>query len=71
MAPGTPGDEPGGAVPEQPPLAYRAAVRALISCAAATARLLWQGRIQRPGPGRTAFPVPASDPDPSRRDGTS
>jgi hypothetical protein len=46
--PGTPGYEPGDVVTEQPPLAYRAALSALISCAAATARLLRQGRIHLP-----------------------
>jgi hypothetical protein len=35
-------------VPEQPPLAYPAAVRALARCAARTARLLWQRRVHLP-----------------------
>jgi hypothetical protein len=35
-------------VPEQPPLAYPAAVRALAGCFAATARLLWQRRLHLP-----------------------
>jgi len=46
--PGVPGHEPGAVVTEQPPLAYRAALRALISCAASTVRLLWRGRIHLP-----------------------
>jgi hypothetical protein len=46
--PGTPGYERAGVMTEQPPLAYRAALRALVGCAAATARLLWQGRIHLP-----------------------
>jgi hypothetical protein len=37
-----------GVITEQPPLAYRAALRALICCAATTARLLWQRRIHLP-----------------------
>ena len=41
---------PGGGevVPEQPPLAYPAAVRALAACVAETARLLWQQRMHLP-----------------------
>jgi hypothetical protein len=41
---------PGGrvAAPEQPPLAYLAAVRALAGCVAETARLLWQRRVHLP-----------------------
>jgi len=41
---------PGGraAVPEQPPLAYPAAMRALAGCVAQTARLLWQRRTHLP-----------------------
>jgi len=35
-------------VPEQPPLAYPAAARALARCAAETARLLWQRRMHLP-----------------------
>ena len=35
-------------VPEQPPLAYPAAMRALAGCAAQTARLLWQRRMHLP-----------------------
>jgi hypothetical protein len=33
---------------EQPPLAYPAAMRALVRCAAQTARLLWQRRMHLP-----------------------
>src|SRR5690348_14789928 len=46
--PGARGHEPGTVVTEQPPLPYRAALRALISCVATTARLLWQGRLHLP-----------------------
>jgi hypothetical protein len=35
-------------VPEQPPLAYPAAVRALAGCVAETARLLWRRRMHLP-----------------------
>ena len=35
-------------VPEQPPLAYPAAMRALAGCVAQTARLLWQRRMHLP-----------------------
>jgi hypothetical protein len=35
-------------ITEEPPLAYRAAVRAVTSCAASTARLLWRGRLHLP-----------------------
>ena len=35
-------------VPEQPPLAYPAALRALAGCLAGTARLLWQRRLHLP-----------------------
>jgi hypothetical protein len=35
-------------VSEQPPLAYPAAARALVSCVAETARLLWQRRMHLP-----------------------
>jgi hypothetical protein len=37
-----------GVVPEQPPLGYPAAVRALAGCFAATARLIWRRRIHLP-----------------------
>jgi hypothetical protein len=41
---------PGSAevVPEQPPLAYPAAVRALAQCVAETLRLIWQRRMHLP-----------------------
>ena len=45
---GAPGHELGAVVTEQPPLAYRAALRALICCAASSVRLLWRGRIHLP-----------------------
>jgi hypothetical protein len=48
MPPGAPRHEPGAVVTEQPPLACRAALRAVASCAVTTARLLWQGRIHVP-----------------------
>ena len=35
-------------VPEQPPLAYPASVRALAGCAADTVRLIWQRRMHLP-----------------------
>jgi len=41
-------DPPGDALTDQPPLARRAALRALIGCAASTVRLLWQQRIHLP-----------------------
>jgi hypothetical protein len=48
-AAGLPGTrEPAGAVTEQPPLAFRAAVWALAKCAMSTARLLWQHRLHLP-----------------------
>jgi hypothetical protein len=37
-----------GVITERPPLPYRAAAKAEIRCAAATARLLWQRRIHLP-----------------------
>ena len=39
-------------VPEQPPLAYPAAVRALANCVAGTARLIWQRRMHLPSQRR-------------------
>src|SRR5690348_11584756 len=39
----------GEVLPEQPPLAYPAALRALAGCLARTARLLWQRRLHLPG----------------------
>ena len=58
--PGARGHEPGAVVTEQPPLAYRAALRALISCVATTARLLWQGRIHLP-PGHVGMRLRFAD----------
>src|SRR5215813_6232169 len=58
--PGTPRPGPGAVVTERPPLAYRAALRALISCVAATARLLWQGRIHLP-PGHVGMRLRFAD----------
>jgi len=46
--PDTPGRRPGGVITERPPLAYPAALRAVASCAATTARLLRQRRIHLP-----------------------
>jgi hypothetical protein len=45
-SPRSPGRAEGG--PEQPPLAYPAALRALAGCFAGTARLLWQRRMHLP-----------------------
>ena len=45
---GTPEHRHEGAITEQPPLAYGAALRALISCAANTARLLRRRRMHLP-----------------------
>jgi hypothetical protein len=44
----TPGHQREGVITEQPPLAYRTALRALAGCAATTARLLGQRRIHLP-----------------------
>src|SRR6516165_1356243 len=60
MLRGVPGHEPGAVVTEQPPLAYPAALRALSSCAATTARLLWQGRIHLP-PGHVGMQLRFAD----------
>ena len=46
--PGMPEDPGRSAMTGQPPLAYRAALRALIRCAVSTVRLLWQRRIHLP-----------------------
>ncbi len=46
--PDAPGDQRGGVITERPPLPYRAALGAEVSCAAATARLLRQRRIHLP-----------------------
>ena len=45
---GAPAQRREGVMPEQPPLAYGAALRALISCTANTARLLRRRRIHLP-----------------------
>jgi hypothetical protein len=45
---GTAERERGDVITERPPFAYAAALRALISCVASTARLLWQRRIHLP-----------------------
>src|SRR5215471_3602242 len=58
--PGAPGHEPGAVATERPPLGYGAALRALIGCAAMTARLLWQGRIHLP-PGRVGMRLRFAD----------
>ena len=46
--PGMPGDPGRSAMTGQPPLAYRAALRALIRYAVSAVRLLWQRRIHLP-----------------------
>jgi hypothetical protein len=48
MPPGTPGHYCAAVMIEQPPLAYRAALRVVTSCAANTARLLWRRRMHLP-----------------------
>jgi hypothetical protein len=48
------------AITERPPLAYPAALRALISCIASTARLLWQRRIHLPA-GRVGLRLRFAD----------
>jgi hypothetical protein len=48
MPPGTPGHQCTAVITEEPPLAYRAALRAVTSCAASTARLLWRRRLHLP-----------------------
>jgi hypothetical protein len=58
--PGAHGHEPGAVLSEQPPLGYRAALRALISCVATTARLLRQGRIHLP-PGHVGMRLRFAD----------
>ena len=45
---GAPAQRREGVMPEQPPLAYGAALRALISCTANTARLLRDDVLERP-----------------------
>jgi hypothetical protein len=46
--PGTPEHQCMAVVTEEPPLAYRAALSAVTSCAASTARLLWRRRLHLP-----------------------
>jgi hypothetical protein len=48
MSPGTPEHHGTAVTTEQPPLAYREAMWAVTSCAASTARLLWQRRLHLP-----------------------
>jgi len=48
MPPGTPEHHRTAVITEEPPLAYRAAVWAVTSCAASTARLLWRRRLHLP-----------------------
>src|SRR5215813_14731143 len=48
MPPGTPEHHRTAVMTEEPPLAYRAAVWAVTSCAASTARLLWRRRLHLP-----------------------
>jgi len=45
---GAPGHRREDAITERPPLGYLASLRALIRCAATTARLLWRRRIHLP-----------------------
>ena len=48
MPPGTPEHDRTAVITEGPPLAYRAALWAVTSCAASTARLLWRRRLHLP-----------------------
>jgi hypothetical protein len=48
MSPGTLEHRCPAVITEEPPLAYRAALRAVTSCAASTARLLWRRRLHLP-----------------------
>jgi hypothetical protein len=48
MPPGTPEHQCTAVMTEEPPLAYRAALSAVTSCAASTARLLWRRRLHLP-----------------------
>ena len=48
MPPGTPEHHFTAVITEEPPLAYRAALWAVTSCAASTARLLWRRRLHLP-----------------------
>jgi hypothetical protein len=45
---GGPGKQRASVLSEQPPLAYPAALKALTSCVATTARLLWRRRVHLP-----------------------
>jgi hypothetical protein len=45
---GQPGQWRGGAITEQPPLAYWAALKAVAACAARSGRLLWRRQIHLP-----------------------
>jgi hypothetical protein len=48
MPPGTAEHHRTAVMAEEPPLAYRMALRAVTSCAASTARLLWRRRLHLP-----------------------
>jgi hypothetical protein len=48
MSPGTLEHDGPAVITEEPPLAYRAALSAVTSCAASTARLLWRRRMHLP-----------------------
>src|ERR1700751_2381707 len=48
MSPGTADHRCTAVITEQPPLAYRSALWAVISCAASTARLLWRRQLHLP-----------------------
>ena len=48
MSPGTLEHHGPAVITEEPPLAYRAALSAVTSCAASTARLLWRRRMHLP-----------------------
>lgn len=48
MSPGMPEHRGTAVITEEPPLAYRAALWAVTSCAASTARLLWRRRLHLP-----------------------
>jgi hypothetical protein len=48
MSAGTPEHHCPAVITEEPPLAYRAALWAVTSCAASTARLLWRRRLHLP-----------------------
>jgi hypothetical protein len=48
MSPGTLEHHSPAVITEEPPLAYRAALRAVTSCAASTVQLLWRRRLHLP-----------------------